>query len=406
MSQNSMKLKSGIVTIAKHIIHLTGNIFVKPFLLAKRKQALINIPDNPKILYVSLAFRGDLVLTFPAIRALKRKFPKATITLWVREFNVTLADLCPDVNIVESYDRFNSHGLGVLKEFIPKNIYQNFINRMKRTGYDIYIDDSGYTFTALVGFLSKIPLRIGRNQQGFGFLYHYDFPYDFNGHLIKKKFALLKPFGISVLNDADILPQLNISSEFANRVLSKIDFDFTRFKYFTCFPCAGWSAKNWKLDQFISVVNDFSAHSNLIPVFLGGDKDTVIIDFIKDNVKSSYHILIGKISIDESAAIISRAAIHFGVDSVGSHLAAASNVKSLTLFGPTNPRLIACLTDINIALLKKTKCTPKPNRIYCCKDAGRACSHVSCMRELKKEDVLAVLIDLWDGKIKSKVIEV
>jgi ADP-heptose:LPS heptosyltransferase len=57
----------------------------------------------------------------------------------------------------------------------------------------------------------------------------------------------------------------------------------------------------------------------LTPVFLGGEKDKIIIDYIKDNVKSNYHILIGNTSIIESAAVVSRAEIHFGVDSVGTH---------------------------------------------------------------------------------------
>ncbi|NLI15872.1 MAG: glycosyltransferase family 9 protein [candidate division Zixibacteria bacterium] len=399
-----MLIKKYITALVKFIIHLGGTIFVKPFLLVARYRAMKRIPENPKILYVSLAFRGDLVLTFPALRALRKRFPKSSITLWVREYNVPLTDLCPDIDKVESYDKFNLHGLGALLEYFPKNVHQGFINKIRRAGYDIYIDDSGYTFSALVGSLSNIPIRIGRNQQGFGFLYHYDFPYDYNRHLVKKKFTLLEPFGISILNESDILPKFNISNELVTRTLSK--YELSNIRYFTCFPCAGWTAKNWQLDRFVSVVNEFSFYSNLTPVFLGGEKDKIIIDYIKDNVKSNYHILIGNTSIIESAAVVSRAEIHFGVDSVGTHLAAASNIRSLTLFGPTNPRLIAYLSDINIALRKKISCAPKPDKIYCRKNAGRSCSHISCMRELKKEDVLAVLIDLWDGKIKSKVIEV
>jgi ADP-heptose:LPS heptosyltransferase len=362
--------------------------------------------ENPKILFVSLAFRGDLVLTFPAIRALKRKFPKATITLWVREFNVTLADLCPDIDNVESYDRFNSHGLGALREFIPKNIHKNTINRMKRTGYDIYIDDSGYTFTALVGSLLKIPLRIGRNQQGFGFLYHYDFPYDGDSQIIKRKFKLLEPLGITTSSDSDLRPVLAIS----NGSISIAQKNLPQFKnkkgYFVITPFTGWKAKNWDIDKYVFITNKFAEYSGLLPVFLGGPDDAILIDKMINLISVESINLAGKLTLAESSLIISGARIHIGGDTFSSHIAAATQIKSLSIFGPTNPSLSAFLTFDNIAVTKKISCAPKPDKIYCLKDAGRSCSHISCMRELKKEDVLAVLIDLWDGKIKSKVIEV
>ncbi len=385
---------------------MIGNIFVKPILLINRKQALKKLPPNPRILFVSLAFRGDLVLTFPAIRALRRKFPKATITLWVREFNVTLTDLCPDIDNVESYDRFNSHGLGVLKEFFPKNIHRRFIDKIKQADYDIFVDDSGYTFTALVGLLSKIPLRIGRNQQGFGFLYHYDFPYDGDSHIIKRKFKLLEPLNITTSSDSDLRPVLVISNSPISIMKNNLKQFENKKGYFTITPFTGWKAKNWDIDKYIFITNKFAEYSGLLPVFLGGPDDTISIDKMINLISVESVNLAGKLTLAESSSIISGARIHIGGDTFSSHIAAATQIKSLSIFGPTNPSLSAFLTFDNIAVTKKIGCAPKPDKIYCFKDAGRNCSHISCMRELNKEDVLAALIDLWDGKIKSKVIEV
>lgn len=398
--------KTRLTTCIKFIIHFIGNIFFKPFLIFKRKRILINITENPKILFVSLAYRGDLILTFPAIRALRRKFPKATITLWVREFNVTLTDLCPDIDKIESYDKFNSHGLGVLREFIPKNIHKDIINKIKRSGYDIYIDDSGYTFTALIGFLSKIPLRIGRNQQGFGFLNHYDFPYDANSHIIKRKYILLKPLDINVYSESDLRPRLVFSSDQLSVALSNIGPSDNKKGYFAITPFTGWKAKNWDIDKYIFIINKFAEYSGLFPVFIGGPDDVALIDKMIDRINVVSVNLAGKLTLSGSAAVISGARIHIGGDTFSSHVAAATQIKSLSIFGPTNPSLSAFLTFDNIAITKKIGCAPKPDKIYCLKDAGRTCSHVSCMRELQKEDVLAVLKDLWDGKVKSKVIEV
>jgi heptosyltransferase II len=398
-------MKRPFVAIAKIFIHFAGNIVVKPVLLIRRKKALAGIPENPKILYVSLAYRGDLILAFPAIRALKTRFPKSFITVWVREFSAPLTDLSPYIDRTLTYDKFDSDGIRVLKELFPKNLHQGFLNKIRRASYDIYIDDSGYAFSSMLGIWANIPLRIGRNQQGFGYLNHYDYPYDFNGHLIKKKIDLLKPLGIISANSENDIPRIVIPKALTEKVLLKAQIDPLEARYFTCSPFAGWHSKNWDVEKFAYVVNEFAAYAKSIPVFIGGENDVDKISCISKLMKVPGKILIGELSLFDSAILISRANLHFGVDSIGSHLAAASGVKSLTIFGPTNPTRIAILTDINIAVLKRTKCTPPANKIYCCRDAGRSCADVSCMRELKQEDVLAVLKDLWDDKIKSKVIE-
>jgi ADP-heptose:LPS heptosyltransferase len=398
-------LRRAVISVAKYILHLVGVIAFKPFIVAGRKRALKKIPENPKILYVSLAYRGDLILTFPAIRALKAKFPKSFITVWVRDYNAVLTELSVDIDRTLTYDKFDSHGMKVIRELVPKNIHQGFLDKLRRASYNIYIDDSGYTFSSLMGLWANIPLRIGRNQQGFGFLNHFDFPYDHNGHLIKKKIKLLEPLGVELTEGEMLVPKITIPPGTINSTFAKVQFYSESATYFTCSPFAGWAAKNWEIEKILFVVNEFALYSKLTPIFLGGENDINKIPMISRSMRVQHRILFGELNILNSAALISKAAIHFGVDSIGSHLAAASGVKSLTIFGPTNPLKIAILTDKNIAVFKREKCTPAPNKIYCCRDAGRSCSHISCMRELKQEDVLEVLKDLWDGKVKSKVVE-
>jgi heptosyltransferase I len=398
-------IKSSISASVKVLIHLVGNITIKPFLLFRRKKALTNLPENPKILYVSLAFRGDLILSFPAIKALKARFPKSFITIWVREFNSSLTELSSDIDRTLTYDKFDSNGIRVLRELFPKNIHQGFLNKIRRTGYDLYVDDSGYTFSSLLGMWANIPLRIGRNQQGFGYLNHYDFPYDGDSHIIERKFRLLGPLGIKIENEEQLRPNLEFPPNMISIARKKAGLDDIKNGYFVISPFTGWQAKNWDTDKYIYLIAGFARYTGLIPVFLGGPNDSTAIDEMVLKIEIPCRNLAGKLSLAESAAIISKAQIHIGGDTFSSHVAAATMIKSLSIFGPTNPKLSAYLTINNIAVLKRTKCTPPVNKIYCCRDAGRSCQHVSCMRELRQEDVLAVLKDLWDGKIKSKVIE-
>ena len=400
-----MSIRIPTVKIAKILIHLVGMILIRPFLI-------LNRPDSPpaannpiKILLVSLAYRGDFILCFPAIRELKRRFPRSYIVCWTREYNRSVAQINPDIDEVVVFEKFRTRGMALFLNIISILANEPFVKEIRKKKFDLYIDDAGYIYSAFVGILARIPFRIGRNTQGFGFLNHYEYPYDFNGHLVGKKLKLLQPLGIELSGIVSLIPQIMISDKMIGLVSDKTGVDLQKSKYFTVMPFAGWSTKNWDNDKFAFIINEFASYTNAFAIFIGGDTDKIPISEITKSVNGRFMVFAGHLDLSESAVLISKAAIHIGVDSVGSHLAAAAGTKSLAIFGPTNPRLIACLTPINIAVYKKTSCTPPAGKIYCCRDAGRSCPHISCMRELDKEDVLAVLKDLWDGKVKSEVIE-
>jgi ADP-heptose:LPS heptosyltransferase len=298
-----------------------------------------------------------------------------------------------------------TRGLAAFKEIFLLKRHRSFFESIKAQKFDIYIDDSGYIFSAIAGFKANIPLRIGRNNQGFGFLNHYEYPYDFDENLTFKKLMLLKPLGIQATQRQDYRPVIDISDTFAKKVLHSHKMGDLDNCYFVVFPFAGWKAKNWDANKFSYVISEFYKYSKLMPVLLGGSNNKEDILSITSELEMPYKNMVGVPSLDETIAIISRSSLYFGVDSVGAHLAAATNVKSLTMFGPTNPEKIAYLGENNIAVTKKISCSPSADKIYCYRDAGRRCPHISCMRELREEDVLAALKNLWDGNIKSEVIE-
>lgn len=392
-----------MIALIKYFVHFLGKILFAPILSLKFNRSEAANLSPKKILYITLAYRGDLILNFPALKTIRQKYPQAEITCWVREYNIGLAKMCASIDKVITYDKFRFQRAEIFKELNPARQHSEFFQSIKNAGYDICIDDSGLAFSSLVAAYAKIPLRIGRNTQGFGFVNHYEIPYDFDGHLVKKRFAMLKPLGINFPSDKDLIPEIVVNSESRQALLEKLGIENIKSGYFTVQPFAGWKAKNWNNRKFSRVVTDFATISDLRPVFIGGPDDKQpIAELISNTVPESIN-LAGKMELQETAVLISGAAIHLGIDSVGSHLAAATNVKSLTIFGPTNPRLIAILTDKNIAVQRKTSCTPADNKIYCCKDAGRSCENVICMQTLEEEMVMDQLVKLWRNEATERI---
>ena len=310
-------IKSHMVAFTKLFVHALGSLFIKPFILLKRNKAVITTERAINILYICLAYRGDLVLNFPAISALKRHIPDSKITCWVRGYNEYLANLNPDIYQVIVYDDFRSGGVGIFRELLLKFSHKRFFKRIKENRFDMCIDDSGYAFTALVCAFARIPFRIGRNSQGFGFLYHHEFPYDFNAPLIKKRFKLLSPLNISIKSDSELIPRINIPLNMREAVLKRAGLDSIKSGYFTVHPYAGWAAKNWNNDKFACVISEFAGFSGLLPVFIGGPSDKEQISDIVNKISVNTLNLAGTLSLPEIAALISGAVIHFGVDSIG-----------------------------------------------------------------------------------------
>jgi ADP-heptose:LPS heptosyltransferase len=393
-------LKSIINAFLKYLFHLFGYYFIKPFIGKPKLQNLEKLKPY-RILYVCLAFRGDMVVNFPAITALKEHFPNSNLTCWVRDYNRPLIGLHSEINGNIIYDRFNNSVIRTLAELIFGKKHKLFIDKLR--SYDIYIDDSGYAFTALAGFYSKIPYRVGRNFQGFGFLNHYEEPLNANMQLIERRLKPLQFVGIKI-SLADIpKPYLKIDMERYKSIQNQ--FEIPSGEYYTVQPFTGWSAKNWGLEKYCSIAGQFSKRSGLVAVFLGSEAERPLID--QAILRHGLHAInaAGIVQIDQSAAIFAGARLHLGGDSVGNHLAIALGVKSLAIFGPTNPILSAYLGDINIAVRKKSRCTPEPDKIYCCFDGGQSCQHISCMTELNEADVLEVLLKLWSGEKLPPVLE-
>lgn len=392
-----------IKLVGKLAVYLTGCIFVKPFLLLSRRSKLYQNSSPVRILYVSLAHRGDFLLSLPAITALKRHLPQSTITCWIRGFNQSLARLSPAIDHVFIYDDFRSSGFATLVELFQPRRHQSFLQNLRSRQFDVMVDDTGIGFTALYGFRAGIPLRIGRNVQGYGFLNHFDFPEDANSQLVEKRLRLLRPLGIRGAEIQTVAGALSIDQQLAQETLGK--FSLAGGRYFTVQPNGGWKTKNWPLDRVALVSGQIASETRLTAVLLGSANDWEGLETVGRNSGGQYLNLAGKLELDELAAIIANSTLHLGVDSVGSHLACAVGTRSLTIFGPTNPLISHSFSSRNIAVFKRTRCTPRVDRQYCCLDAGRTCPHNACMHELPADEVLKIALQLLNSEFENPLVE-
>lgn len=129
-----------------------------------------------------------------------------------------------------------------------------------------------------------------------------------------------------------------------------------------------WEAENWsQLCQ--KILQEFDAHV----VLLGGPSDLALNDKVAaavqaatgDAVASRLTNIAGLTTLRELPALLAACTMAAGGDTGPMHIAAAVGTRTLLLFGPSDPRLVAPLQSTARYLWKQVECSPcyTPERV-------------------------------------------
>jgi heptosyltransferase III len=111
-------------------------------------------------------------------------------------------------------------------------------------------------------------------------------------------------------------------------------------------PTANWRAKTWRPQHFAKLVKRICAKDGLFPnariALFGRDDERPMALPLIDAIPAERRIdLIGKLDLSEAYACLGRCDFYIGNDSGLMHLAAAANIPTLGLFGPSPDALYA-----------------------------------------------------------------
>ena len=144
------------------------------------------------------------------------------------------------------------------------------------------------------------------------------------------------------------------------------------------------SAKRWYPKEFADVAINLSSQYDII-IFGGPDEKDIAKDIEKYLIEKgvdNYKNLAAKININELITQISNLDLFVTGDSGPMHLAAAFQVPTVAIFGPTNEKETSqWMNETSIIVKKNLDCQP------CMK---RTCPlhHHNCMALIKAKDVL------------------
>lgn len=293
--------------------------------------------DNKKVLFLGLSGIGNLIMQLPAIEAVKKARPAWHITVWVAPRGTK------DIALSQPY----------IDEVVEMPIAGSAIEHIKRIlqlrkkSYDIGIvlSPGQLVKSAAYMFLVGIPMRIGNtypfknNSRSNLFLTHGIDEIE-NMHDIEQNIRLLEPLGLGNTQAPYYELQIpNKNKEEAEGILATYNFEPTTSYIGIHAGCAvGFEWKRWPLERFAEVAKTLAQKNSNIRILLFGGKDEsadkqAMLAMINKDREIAYDIAAPLLT---TAAIMKKCSFFLSNDSGLMHIAAATGVPVLGLFGPTS----------------------------------------------------------------------
>ncbi|MDQ6624539.1 MAG: putative lipopolysaccharide heptosyltransferase III [Verrucomicrobiota bacterium] len=280
------------------------------------------------ILLIQLKRIGDLILTTPAIAAVRAKFPDATITLAVAAGSRELLPAISDID----------------RTIVARGKISDAAAwfRVARRRYDYCFDFTRTDRSAFVTMLSRARSRVVADHPRFrvqmrsaAYNKLIDLPIG-EMHTVDYHLALLKPLHLENASKTLRLMLPDAALADADRILANAGL--VPGEFLILHPGSARLEKFWEAERWAAIIKR-AAEYDIQCVITGARSplEQAHIAEIRAHCRHRFLDLSGQVDLLTLAALIKRARMLTTVDSAPMHLAAATQTPQVALFGPTNP---------------------------------------------------------------------
>jgi lipopolysaccharide heptosyltransferase II len=325
---------------------------------------MISRDDASRVIFVNPFGIGDVLFTTPAVRAFKEQFPESFIGYWCNERVAEALKSNPHIDKVFSLSRGDIKKLPWL-EGLSRSL--SLKRELKKEGFKVAIDFS------LDDYYSKIAKSIGIGKR-VGFKYKdrgrfltdkVDIEDYSNKHVVEHYLDLLKFFQIQPKAKNLELFVSEEASQKAKKTLAACGIgEFDLVIGIAAGAGASWgkdaSIKHWPPPKFARVADKIIDTYKAKVVLLGDSAEQPISQTISGLMRNKPVDLTGKTTLEEFAAIIGRLRLLVTNDGGPLHMAVASGVKTVSIFGPVDESVYGPYppSDDHIVVTHEVQCRP------------------------------------------------
>jgi len=161
-------------------------------------------------------------------------------------------------------------------------------------------------------------------------------------------------------------------------------------------PGSGSKKKVWPVERFVELFHYLQKHTeSRVFIILGpaeGAETQKAFEGIQWDLGSRAPVLLKGLSLLGLASVMEGCRLYIGNDSGITHMAAALDIPTLAIFGPTDPVLWAPRGKKVGVLRKEIECSPCPQEKFL------QCQRIECLYRVELEDVLEGLKQLGMGR--------
>ena len=306
-----------------------------------------------RILIRAANWVGDAIMTTPVIRAVRRNFPDARVSVLAKPWVIPVYASNPHVDEVMVYDNAGRHkmGLGTLR--LAKDI------RNRR--FDLAILMQNAFEAALLVFLAGVPLRVGYNTDARTLLLNPAIALDpalKKTHLIDYYLGILKGAGLATDGRGMDLFISRADQDGADALLSGIGQNPSDRVIGVNPGATGGTAKRWFPDRYAALCRRLADRYGSPVLIFGGPGDQALGEQIAAMAPGCCVNLAGTTTLGQAFALINRCDLFVTNDSGLMHAAAALNIPQVAVIGSTDPAATSPDSPVSTMVRISVPCAP------------------------------------------------
>lgn len=343
-----------------------------------------------RIVVVQTAFLGDVVLTTPLLRELRRARPDARLAVVTTAAGRRLLAGTAGIDELLIFDkRWRPAGLAS---------FVRLVGALRRGRFDVAIAAQRSHRTGQLLWCSRARLRIGFEGAPGAWSYHRLVPWRADDHAVRRYLDLATPLGGEPAT-ADPWPRLAVDPVADRDIAHRLEAGGLEGVPWICVaPGSARFTKRWQPEGFAEVIRRLAARG-LSSVLVGTAAEGALCRRIAASSGARPMVLAGVTDVAGLVALAARARVALANDNGAGHVAAAVGTPVVTIFGPTSPAAGYAPLGAPARAVERADLACRP----CSSHGPRRCplGHLACMRELRPEAVAAAVLALVDDPLAS-----
>jgi heptosyltransferase II len=297
---------------------------------------------------------GDAVMTVPALRELRRLFPRAHITLATRSW---AEGLFADVDFIDDIQVHEGAGLrSVLHQ----------VRAWQKHQFDLAVLFPNSLEAALVAAISRVPVRTGYATEGRQRLLTHPLKlpeWRSSRHEIFYYLNIVEQLPISVRNshssqpDGSLVVSETRKTE-ARALLTSHGVNEDRKLVALCPGSINSRAKRWPAERYAVLADRLISEMEAEVLLIGSEEETEVSLEVSRAMRRQPTVLTGKTNLVQLVGVLSLVDLLVTNDTGPAHIASALNRPTLVIFGPTNPLTTRPYSESGEIMRVPPECAP------------------------------------------------